>query len=157
MPIVTRAQRAVVGRTAHSQRSTARTSRTCGGSGPDRRSGSPRPSRGLGRGAGRGGRSPRAALTPHTSADIAALIARVDAMQEEIDNRDGAVQQLQMQLDDAIAQGAGPGASGPGAGGDGGDGDEPDVVVTERTPPSPEVSAGSPRATRVPTAQLRLV
>eukprot|EP00752_Nemacystus_decipiens_P018513 g16598.t1 len=159
MPIVTRAQRAAVGRTAHSQRSTARTSRTAAAL-IDRRSGSPRPSRGRGRGAGRGGRSPRAASTPYTSADIAALIARMDAMQEEIDNREGAVQQLQRQLDDAIAQGAGPGAPDPGAGGDGGDGgdgDEPDVVVTNTTPPSPEAALGSLQATRAPTAQVRLV
>eukprot|EP00752_Nemacystus_decipiens_P016838 g15070.t1 len=77
-------------------------------------------------------------------------------MQEEVDNRDGAVQQLQMKLDDAIAQGAGPGAPGREAGGDGGDGDEPDVVVSNTTPPSPEAAAGSSWATRAPTAQLRL-
>eukprot|EP00752_Nemacystus_decipiens_P007878 g7038.t1 len=42
----------------------------------------------------------------------------------------------------------------PEPGASGADGDDPDVVVTNTTPPSPEAAAGSPRATRAPTARL---
>eukprot|EP00903_Cladosiphon_okamuranus_P011867 g11148.t1 len=113
------------------------------------RSSSPRP---RGRGGcsagarGGGARSPRAASAPRSSAEIddllrrlddldeattnnAALRDRVDALQEELDNRNGAVQQMQTQLDDALA------AGGVGAGDDAVDRGESEVVVTNTTPP----------------------
>eukprot|EP00752_Nemacystus_decipiens_P015615 g13938.t1 len=79
-----------------------------------RRSASPRPGRGRGqgRGSGRGAGdrsgSSRAESTPPVTGDVpvgavSEILRRLDELHEQVRNRDGVVQQLQLQLDDVMA------------------------------------------------------
>eukprot|EP00752_Nemacystus_decipiens_P006652 g5980.t1 len=109
------------------------------------RSASTRPGRGRGRrrGSRRGGGgrscSPRAESTPPVAGDVpvgavSEILRRLDELHDKVRNRDGVVQQLQLQLDDVMARAAGP----PRRRGD--VKTDPVVVGTATTPQPPRVA-----------------